>query len=80
MRRRSRTFPFWSIGAGVAATDFFEALAIGAHRTFPLRAIYGKCSPEHYARQPFRPDPLKPIIEALRGRRTCPSRQISGQN
>ncbi len=41
VRRRSRTFPFWGIGTRLAATDFFEALAIAGHHTFPIRVIYG---------------------------------------
>ena len=44
VRRRSRTFPFWSIGAGAAATDFFGALDIDGHHTFPLTVIVGNDS------------------------------------
>src|SRR5271163_1995781 len=42
LRPLERTFPFWSIGAVLAAADFFGALAIGANITPPLWAIYGR--------------------------------------
>lgn len=41
-RPREGTFPFWSIGVSFGAADFFEALAIPGHHTFPLAVLFGK--------------------------------------
>src|SRR5580704_17541023 len=41
LRTLERTFPFWSIGAALVATDFFGVLAMSSHHTFPFRVIYG---------------------------------------
>jgi hypothetical protein len=42
LRPLELTFPFWGLGAALTATDFFDALAITGHHTFPLTVIYGK--------------------------------------
>jgi hypothetical protein len=42
LRPLERTFPFWSIGAALAAAGFFGALAMKANHTPPLSATYGK--------------------------------------
>ena len=45
LRRLERTFPFWSIRATFAATDFLGALAMAANITFPLWVIFGNIDP-----------------------------------
>ncbi len=48
VRRRDRTFPFWSIGAALAAAGFFGALAIAGHYTFPIRVLFRKVEISYY--------------------------------
>src|ERR1019366_9185217 len=43
LRRRSRTFPFTSVGAEFAAAGFLETFAMKSSITYPLKGEHGVC-------------------------------------